>query len=118
MLRIQELREEKGLTQNDIAKAIGTSRTNIGRWEKGLNEPSYSFVVSLSNYFNVSIDYLVGKEDAVQGSTYESQTVLSEKEKELIRVYRSLSDNGKNTLLGSAHNIERFDPQVSAAKKA
>ena len=62
-MRLLELREERNLTQTDVANAIKTSRTNIGRWEKGLNEPTANYLVLLANYFDVSIDYLLGLED-------------------------------------------------------
>ena len=62
-MRLLELREERNLTQNDIAEAINTSRTNIGRWEKGLNEPPASLIISLADFFEVSTDFLLGRSD-------------------------------------------------------
>ena len=50
-MRLKELREERHLTQNDIAKEIKTSQTNIGRWEKELNEPAASFLIRLADFF-------------------------------------------------------------------
>ena len=57
------LRKERNLTQLDIAKAINTTQSNIGRWEKGINEPASSYLIALADFFNCSIDYLVGRED-------------------------------------------------------
>lgn len=118
MLKIKEIREDKNLSQQEVAKAIETSQTNIARWENGKNEPSYLQLVKLANFFNCSIDYLVGNDETEQITQFEPKAVLSEKEKELLRVYQSLSENGKKTLIGSAHNIERFDSHAMAAKKA
>ena len=61
--RIRELRLEKNLTQSELAKAINTSQRNIGRWENGENEPTASFLIALANYFQISIDYLLYRED-------------------------------------------------------
>lgn len=61
--RIKELRLEKELTHSDLAKAISTSQRNIGRWENGENEPTASFLIALADYFKVSIDYLLCRED-------------------------------------------------------
>ena len=118
--KIKELRMENNLTQKKLAEALSLSQSCITKLEAGTREPTGSTLSAYSQFFNVSVDYLIGNEDVATSieESYESQMTLSEKEKELIRVYRSLSDNGKNTLLGSAHNIERFDPQVSAVKKA
>lgn len=62
-MRIFELRQEKNLTQTELAEAIKTSRTNIGRWEKGLNEPTASQIIKLADFFECSIDYLLGRSD-------------------------------------------------------
>lgn len=130
MLRLKELREEKGLTQNEIATAIETSQTNIARWEKGKNEPSYIYLVKLSDFFNCSLDYLAGVESEDFQPSKKAKFVphaandaampgtLSDDEKELLKVFRGLSATGKKTLIGSAHNIEKYDPQAAAKKKA
>lgn len=130
MLRLKELREEKGLTQKEIATAINTSQTNIARWEKGNNEPSYIYLVKLSDYFNCSLDYIAGVESEDFQSSKNAAPVphsanvaampgtLSDDEKELLKVFRGLSETGKKTLIGSAHNIEKYDPQATAKKKA
>ena len=44
----------------DVAKAIGTSQRNIGRWENSENEPAAIYVKSLAEFFGVSTDYLLG----------------------------------------------------------
>lgn len=61
MIKIKELRKEKGLSQEEVAKGINTSQRNIGRWEKEENEPTASFLIKLADYFQVSIDYLLGR---------------------------------------------------------
>ncbi len=61
--RLKELREERNLTQNDVAVAIQTSQRNIGRWENHSNEPSASYVIKLADFFQVSTDYLLGRTD-------------------------------------------------------
>ena len=60
MNRIKELREDFGLTQTDLAKAINTSQRNISRWEKNEIEMGANFAISLAKYFNVSIEFLLG----------------------------------------------------------
>ena len=62
-MRLKELRLEGGFTQGEVAKAIGTSQRNIGRWENGENEPTASFLIALADFFKVSIDYLLCRED-------------------------------------------------------
>ena len=61
--RLKELRKEKSLTQKQIAKIINKSETGYARWEQGLAEPSINDLLVLSNFYRVTIDYLVGKDN-------------------------------------------------------
>lgn len=54
------LRKEKGIGQTELAKALKVSNGIISLWENGLREPSMSSLIALSQFFGVSIDYLVG----------------------------------------------------------
>jgi transcriptional regulator with XRE-family HTH domain len=61
--RLKLLREEKKLKQLDIAKILGVSRTTYTQYETGKSEPDLATVAKLADYFNVSVDYLLGKTD-------------------------------------------------------
>ena len=61
--RIAELRKENGLSQHQLAKALGTSQANLSRWEQGQNEPSIIECWKLADFFDVSIDVLCGRID-------------------------------------------------------
>ena len=57
---LKELRQEKNLGQVELAKAIGVSKGIISLWENGLREPSMYCLMSLADFFAVTIDELVG----------------------------------------------------------
>lgn len=59
---IRELRREKGLSQPQLAAAIGVSNGVISHWENGVNEPKASYIIALCKFFSVSADYLPGIE--------------------------------------------------------
>ncbi len=61
--RIKELRQEKNISQAKLAKEIGVSQKAIDYWERGVNEPKASYVIALAEYFDVSCDYILGKEN-------------------------------------------------------
>ncbi|MDE7083372.1 MAG: helix-turn-helix domain-containing protein [Clostridia bacterium] len=61
--RLKELRQEKGLSQTQLAKETGISKSAIGFWETGDRIPNAQAVVVLAKYFGVSADYLLGLED-------------------------------------------------------
>ena len=95
-MRLKEMRTEWGLTKTDVAKAIGTSQRNIGRWESGLNEPTSSSLVKLADFFRVSVDYLLGREDDFGNIEVKSSAAeVSAEELGLISGYRSLSAANK-----------------------
>ena len=61
--RLKELREEKGLTQTQLAKETNISQAGIAKWETGDRTPSMDQLIILANFFDCSIDYLVGRID-------------------------------------------------------
>ena len=63
--RLKELRVEKNLTQQELGKVVNMSKMAISHWEKGHSEPSIAQLILLSNYFEVSVDYLIGKSELI-----------------------------------------------------
>ena len=60
--KLQELRKNRGLTQEELAEALYVSRTAISKWESGRGYPSIDSLKAISNYFSVSIDDLLSGE--------------------------------------------------------
>lgn len=61
--RLKELRMEKGKTQKEMAKDLGTTDVSIGRYEAGTREPKTDILNALADYFDVTTDYLLGRTD-------------------------------------------------------
>ena len=61
--RLKELRLSKGLSQKQLANELKLSDRNYQRYEYGEREPSASTLIALADYFDVSLDYLVGRSD-------------------------------------------------------
>ena len=61
--RINELRTERRISQQTLAKAVGVSQKAIDYWERGINEPKASYIVILCDFFGVTADYLLGRSD-------------------------------------------------------
>jgi transcriptional regulator with XRE-family HTH domain len=59
-MRLKNLRVSNGLTQSSIATAIGVSKSNYSKYERGLLEPNVQMLKALSKIFNVNIDYMLG----------------------------------------------------------
>ena len=61
--RLKDLREERNITQYELAKQTGISAACINRWEKTLRLPNIDSIIILCKFFNCSADYLIGLED-------------------------------------------------------
>ena len=60
--KLQELRKQRGLTQEELAEALYVSRTAISKWESGRGYPNIDSLKEISNYFSVTIDDLLSSE--------------------------------------------------------
>lgn len=60
---LKELRKSKNITQKQLAKGISASERGIQQYELGERKPTYDMLIALADYFDVSIDYLVGRTD-------------------------------------------------------
>lgn len=61
--RLKELREERNLSQNDLAKEVNISVACISRWENDLRVPNIDSIIILCKFFKCSSDYLIGLTD-------------------------------------------------------
>lgn len=61
-MRLKEIRTQKGLTQRQVADYIGCAPSVYSRYETGDREPSIDILIQLSQYMNVSVDYIVGND--------------------------------------------------------
>ena len=61
--RIRNLREDKDLTQTDIAKYLGMSQTGYSKYETGENDIPTQILIKLADFYNTSVDYLLGRTD-------------------------------------------------------
>ena len=62
-IRLKELREQKGLSQDAFSKDIGVSQSTVGNWESGTRQPKMAVLEKIARYFAVSTDYLLGRSD-------------------------------------------------------
>lgn len=62
-MRLRQLRKERGITQLKLAMDLNMNQNSISRYETLEHEADYSTLIALADYFNVSIDYLLGRTD-------------------------------------------------------
>ncbi len=59
--RLQELRKQKGLTQEQLAEKLNITNQSVSKWEKDINAPDITLLVELADLFETSVDYLLGR---------------------------------------------------------
>ena len=100
MLHIKELREAKGLNMREASKQLNLPYTTYVSYEKGQREPTSELLIKLADFFETTVDYLVGRTDVYVHfnrpiSTHPSQSELSSAESDLLRKYRALDEPAK-----------------------
>lgn len=97
MLKINELRQSLGITQKQLADKIGVKNYIVANWEQGRTEPSVKDLIDLANFFECSVDYLLGRENDFGQITVvkNSQSEYTE----LISLYSELSESKRKAIL-------------------
>lgn len=107
--RIKELRKYFKYTQKDMAEKLGIATITYVKYEHGENEPNYSTLLELSNIFNVSIDYLLGKSNERDIQIHKINVAIKNIEKTaalLIRDYPEYKEGVMNLLISFLENAD------------
>ncbi len=91
-VRIADLRMQKNITQKKAAEDLGISAAQLSHYEKGIRECSLSFVLKLAEYYDVSCDYLLGKETSLNSSSFDRKLYSNEAENAIYSIASYLRD--------------------------
>ena len=73
--KLQELRKNKGLTQEELAEKLFVSRTAVSKWESGRGYPSIDSLKEISRFFSVTVDELICPEEILSAAQEEKQAL-------------------------------------------
>lgn len=93
--RIKKLRLEQGLKQKELAEKLGISTSSIGMYEREARQPDTEILKKIANYFNVSIDYILGNSDKRDHSE-----LTRKDEKDIAKTLTILKDQIENNQSG------------------
>lgn len=92
--RLRELRKQRGLTQEELAKELEMAKSSISMYENGKRKPSFEVLELFADFFNVNLDTLYG------ASPVSSKSFTCTPEEEvMIKKFRSLTPTGKQSVL-------------------
>lgn len=98
--RIFYLLKTKYKTAKELGDYIGVATSSISAWKNSGSFPSSKYIIRISEFFNVSIEYLFTGKDIMRSedvkSTFSTPLNLSDNELELLEIYRKLDSRGKH----------------------
>ena len=115
--RLNELMQEKNITFYKLSKETGITESAFSKWKKDkYKNPQQETINKISKFFNVSVDYLLGKTDDRNILNVEvekkdldlnepKEEYITEKDIELYNLYKNLNDNNKKMLLDIGNTI-------------
>ena len=116
--RIKQLRKKKGISQSELAALIGVKNNTVSTWERGTRKPDFEALDLLSDYFEVSFEYILGssnKEEAIVKPTQKELDTLAlssiaDEIKEITEKYSRLSDKSQkmiDALINATYHLEK-----------
>lgn len=96
--KLKLLRWEHGVSQREVAEAVGVSQQSINKYENHAVEPDIATLIALADYFHTSVDYLIGNTEINRIIEPIAQGDLNEEEAVLISQWRRLNEKERESL--------------------
>lgn len=97
MDNLKKLRESVGLSQQALANKLGSTQQKIYSYENGIYEPDITTMKQFAEFFNTSVDYLIGNTDIPNKIEKVEEFQLNEEEADILTKYRSMSAKGRKS---------------------
>lgn len=102
MFRLRQLRKERNITLKAFGKLFGLAESTISLYESEKRQPDMDTMQKFADFFGVTVDYLLGREEAQQ----KMPPVTDDLDKELIALLTGMSSDKKQRILDFAHGID------------
>ena len=114
------LRKRADLTQVELAKKLGVSRSTIGNYEKGIRTPDYEMLEKIADFFNVDLNFLLGKSgnEADLYKRYAEAEFKEKVEKEILRLFRKLNSDGQDKVRAYMEDLICLEKYTEPSTKA
>ena len=101
MLRLKEIRKEKGITQLTVAEFLSISRVAYTNIENGTRDPDTQTLIKLAEFFDCSVDLLLGR-------VKKPDAALTPTEVDLVKCFRSLNEQGQEYIRQQLYMAEQI----------
>ena len=111
-MKIAEIRQQKNLTQTDVSQYLKITQQTYSSYETGRRQMNFETLCMLADFYEVSTDYLLGRQDVMP-------SFLSEEERALILQYRTLDAHAKDAIKNNlAFEYSRIPKTINIKKSA
>ena len=99
--KLRMLRKQKGLSQGEVARRLHFQRATYGQYEQGRRHPDYETLIKIADFYDISVDYLLGREsfaqvidikealeDPTKSVTWGDQKLSDEERRKLLAIFR------------------------------
>ena len=97
-LKLKELRENKGLSQRELALILNIGVSTVGMWESTKQMPPAARLIQLADYFGVTVDSLLGRENNLL--TYNNHEITDKQTVDFMKLYKVMSEIQKAQVFG------------------
>lgn len=111
LVRLRELRQAASLSQQKLAAQLGISQQSINKYENHNVEPDLALLAQMADFFDTTVDYLIGYTDDPARPIAAEDRILSRDEIKLIANYRLLSSREQSIVSDVAAGYASYHPQ-------
>lgn len=114
MQRLRKLREDKGMTQEELSERIHVSQQRISAYENERATPPIDVLLRYAEFFSISTDYLLSCDRKLKTLKVQVEYMLNEEEMDIIDAYRLMSESNKKivrTLTSVCYEIEHKEKE-------
>ncbi len=104
---LRYLREKKGVSQKQLAKIVGISQQSINKYENQATDPDVPMLIHMANYFNTSVDFLVGNTDIERKYEEVHESDLNDNEMMVMSEYRETDRTGQEIILSLLRKLNQ-----------
>lgn len=107
LTNLRRLREELGISQQVLANAIGVSQQSINKYENHKIEPDIDTLIRIADFFETSVDFVVGHTDIRRRVEPVCSYELNIREQNLVDLYRRLTPAQREAILGVMESYDK-----------
>lgn len=115
--KLRELRRQNNLKQSDLAQILHVGTSTVSGWEIGKYLPDINILSSLCDYFQVPADYLLGRSESLNDTSFISQSQVNQEQAKVLNYYDRLDEENRDYIRGTMVKLIKEQDAEKKRKK-